>query len=126
MYAIQLNDTHPTVSIPELIRLLMFKEGMDFEQAFAVAQKTKQKKILNGERVHMARMAIYSTSHTNGVAALHTEILKNDVLKEWYTIFPERFQNKTNGITPRRWLGLCNLELSSLITAIIAPDCWIT
>ena len=179
MYAIQLNDTHPTVSIPELIRLLMFKEGMAFEQAFGIAQKTfnytnhtvlsealekwdinlfrsviptiyeiiglidthlkkyltsigqsydeiKQKEILDGERVHMARMAIYSTSHTNGVAALHTEILKNDALKEWYSLFPERFQNKTNGITPRRWLGLCNPELSSLITEKIATDGWIT
>ena len=54
----------------------------------------------------MARMAIFASSHTNGVAQLHTDILKNDVLKDWYDIFPERFQNKTKGITPRRWLGL--------------------
>ncbi|MGN0667349.1 MAG: glycogen/starch/alpha-glucan phosphorylase [Huintestinicola sp.] len=169
MYALQLNDTHPTVAIPEIIRILMFKEGMAFKDAFDIAQKTcnytnhtvmgealekwnidlfksviptvyeiillineyekkylksigqseeqiNSKLIVDGSRIHMARMAIFASSHTNGVAALHTEILKNDVLKDWYEIFPERFQNKTNGITPRRWIGLCNPELSSLIT----------
>lgn len=179
VYAIQLNDTHPTVSIPELIRILMFKEGMTFEDAFDVAQKTfnytnhtimaealekwninlmrsviptiyeiicmindhmikhlhsigqnegqiRQKLIVDGERVHMARMAIYCGSHVNGVAALHTEILKNQALREWYEIFPDRFQNKTNGITQRRWLGLCNPELSGLITEKLGSDAWIT
>lgn len=178
-YAIQLNDTHPTVAIPELIRILMFKEGMPFVEAFKIAAETfnytnhtvlgealekwdielfrrviptiyeiigliddhlkkyllsigqtkvqiAQKEIIDGERIHMARMAIYSTSHTNGVAELHTEILKKDVLKEWYEIFPERFQNKTNGITQRRWLGLCNEELSALITEKLKGDEWIT
>lgn len=177
-YAIQLNDTHPTVAIPELIRIFMFKEGMSFKEAFDIAQKTcnytnhtvmgealekwgidlfksvlptiyeiilmindylkkylasigqtenqiNSKLIVDGDRIHMARMAIFASSHTNGVAELHTEILKNDVLKDWYEIFPERFQNKTNGITPRRWLGLCNEELSSLITEKIG-DGWIT
>lgn len=177
-YALQLNDTHPTVAIPELIRIFMFKEGMSFKEAFDIAQQTcnytnhtvmaealekwsvdlfksvlptiyeiillinehlkkylasigqtenqiNQKLIVDGDRIHMARMAIFASSHTNGVAQLHTDILKNDVLKEWYEIFPERFQNKTNGITPRRWLGLCNQELSSLITEKIG-DGWIT
>ena len=177
-FALQLNDTHPTVAIPELIRIFMFKEGMSFGEAFDITQKTcnytnhtvmaealekwnadlfksvlptvyeivllinehlkkylasigqtenqiNQKLIYDGDRIHMARMAIFASSHTNGVAQLHTDILKNDVLKDWYDIFPERFQNKTNGITPRRWLGLCNEELSSLITEKIG-DGWIT
>ena len=177
-YAIQLNDTHPTVAIPELIRIFMFKEGMSFKEAFDIVQQTcnytnhtvmaealekwnidlfksvlptiyeivlmidahlkkylasigqtenqiNQKLIVDGDRIHMARMAIFASAHTNGVAQLHTDILKNDVLKEWYEIFPERFQNKTNGITPRRWLGLCNEELSQLITDRIG-DGWIT
>ena len=76
-------------------------------------------KIIDGNRVHMARLAIYASSYVNGVAWIHTEILKNDVLKEWYALYPERFQNKTNGITQRRWLGLCNPELSELITDLI-------
>lgn len=177
-FALQLNDTHPTVAIPELIRIFMFKEGMSFNEAFDITQKTcnytnhtvmaealekwnadlfksvlptvyeivllinehlkkyltsigqtenqiAQKAIYDGDRIHMARMAIFASSHTNGVAQLHTDILKNDVLKDWYDIFPERFQNKTNGITPRRWLGLCNEELSALITEKIGNG-WIT
>ncbi len=168
MTAIQLNDTHPVVSIPELIRLLGL-EGVDFDQAFDIAQKTfsytnhtvmsealekwdvglmkmiipevyaiierinerqwhdlKYKgvdeyninamRIIWDGKVHMARLAIYVSSYVNGVAWIHTEILKNDVLKEWYWVYPERFQNKTNGITQRRWLGLCNPELASFIT----------
>jgi starch phosphorylase len=69
----------------------------------------------------MAELAVYSTHATNGVAALHTEILKNDVFSEWYQLYPERFQNKTNGITQRRWLGLCNPELTALIEEKIGP-----
>jgi starch phosphorylase len=72
--------------------------------------------IFDGGRIHMARMAIFGGSYVNGVAALHTEILKKDALADWYALYPERFQNKTNGITPRRWLGLCNPELSALVT----------
>ena len=168
MTAIQLNDTHPVVSIPELIRLLQC-EGVDFDYAFDIAQKTfsytnhtvmsealekwdtglmkmiipevyaiierinerqwhdlKYKgvdeyninamRIICDGKVHMARLAMYVSSYVNGVAWIHTEILKNDVLKEWYWVYPERFQNKTNGITQRRWLGLCNPELASFIT----------
>ena len=76
--------------------------------------------ILDG-RVHMAELATYATHAINGVAALHSEILKDDVFADWYRLYPERFQNKTNGITQRRWLGLCNPELSSLITDQIGP-----
>ena len=172
--AIQLNDTHPTVSIPELIRLLM-NEGMQFEQAFDVAQHTfaytnhtvmqealekwdadlfkellpeifdivyrinaklcgelMQKgldctdyAIIQGNRIHMANMAVYVSHAVNGVAKIHTEILKHDVLKNWYALYPERFQNKTNGITQRRWLGLCNPGLADFITRRIG-DGWIT
>ena len=63
----------------------------------------------------MAQLAVYATVATNGVAAIHTEILKDDVFADWYALYPERFQNKTNGITQRRWLGLCNPELTALI-----------
>lgn len=176
--AIQLNDTHPTVSIVELLRILIAEEGFSFEEAFSIVkqvfaytnhtimaealekwdvdlfcdvipevypyvvmlqnhlqQELKQKNIWGNEqdiynitsdgRVYMARMAIYATHSINGVAALHTEILKNDALKEWYALYPERFNNKTNGITQRRWLALCNPELSSFITQRIG-DSWIT
>ena len=169
--AAQLNDTHPTMAIPELIRLLG-DDGVAFEDAFLIARDTfaytnhtvmqealekwdlsllssvcpqivsvirkidarfrkEMKKagkeitpslciILDG-RVHMAELATYATHAINGVAALHSEILKNDVFADWYTLYPERFQNKTNGITQRRWLGLCNPELCDLITGQIGP-----
>jgi len=173
---IQLNDTHPVISIPELIRLLM-KDGMSFDKAFAVSRKvfnytnhtvmpealekwdcslveellpeiygiilqiheklisdmyaasvkaeTSEKiKIVRNNLVHMADMAVYCSSYVNGVAEIHTEILKDTVLADWYGIYPERFQNKTNGITQRRWLGLCNKNLSSLITELLGTDNW--
>ena len=156
-YAVQLNDTHPAMSIPELIRLLM-AEGMSFDDAFNVAQKTfsytnhtvmgealekwpldlmrsvvpeivdiicriDQKLkwehpglfIVKDNTAHMANLSIYVGSYINGVAEIHTRILKEDCFKDWYYAFPERFQNKTNGITPRRWLGLCNPELTAMI-----------
>lgn len=163
--AIQLNDTHPTVSIPELIRLLMV-EGVDFDEAFEIARNTfsytnhtvmsealekwdvglfkellpevfdiiyrintklcgeimarnmdcPPYAIINGSTIHMANLAVYCSRFVNGVAQIHTQILKDDVLKDWYRLYPERFQNKTNGITQRRWLGLCNPELSEFIT----------
>jgi starch phosphorylase len=80
--------------------------------------------IIQDGLVHMARLAIYASRSVNGVAEIHTEILKNDALNEWFRIYPERFNNKTNGITPRRWLGLCNKELSEFITENIG-DGWI-
>ena len=170
--AAQLNDTHPTMAIPELIRLLG-EDGIPFEEAFLIARDAfaytnhtvmqealekwdlsllnsvcpqivsvirkidarfrKEMKALNKEitpslciildgRVHMAELALYASHAVNGVAALHSEILKNDVFADWYGIYPERFQNKTNGITQRRWLGLCNPELCSLIESKIGPD----
>ena len=163
-YAVQLNDTHPAMSIPELIRLLM-KEGMDFEQSFNIAQhafsytnhtvmgealekwpldllrsvvpeivdiilrideRLKQEApqlfIVKDNTAHMANLSIYVGSYVNGVAAIHTEILKNDCFKDWYQVFPQRFQNKTNGVTPRRWMGLCNPELTQLIKYRVGGD----
>ena len=172
-YAVQLNDTHPAMSIPELIRLLM-EEGMSFDDAFKVAQKTfsytnhtvlgealekwplnlmrsvvpqiadiicridhkmrteipmdfkerRNKKlfIIDEDIVHMANLSIFVGSYVNGVAEIHSQILKDDCFKEWYHVFPERFQNKTNGITPRRWVGLCNPELTKMIREKVGGD----
>ena len=163
-YAVQLNDTHPAMSIPELIRLLM-AEGMSFDDAFNVAQKTfsytnhtvmgealekwpldlmrsvvpeivdiicriDQKLkwehpglfIVKDNTAHMANLSIYVGSYINGVAEIHTQILKNDCFKDWYYAFPERFQNKTNGITPRHWLGLCNPELTAMLREKVGGD----
>ena len=163
-YAVQLNDTHPAMSIPELIRLLML-EGMDFEQSFAIAQKTfsytnhtvmgealekwdldlmrsvvpeivniilridqKLKSeqphlfIVRDNIAHMANLSVYVGSYVNGVAEIHSQILKDDCFKQWYEVFPERFQNKTNGVTPRRWMGLCNPELTQMIKYRIGGD----
>ena len=172
-YAVQLNDTHPAMSIPELIRLLML-EGMSFDDAFRVAQKTfsytnhtvlgealekwplnlmrsvvpqiadiicqidhkmrteipmdfqerRNKKlfIIDEDIVHMANLSIYVGSYVNGVAEIHSQILKDDCFKEWYHVFPERFQNKTNGITPRRWVGLCNPELTKMVREKVGGD----
>ncbi|MEA4853169.1 MAG: glycogen/starch/alpha-glucan phosphorylase [Christensenella sp.] len=168
-HAIQLNDTHPVVAIPELIRLLMQK-GMEFEDAFAVARETfsytnhtimaealetwdiglfrdllpevydiivllndrllmeldgrnqAELEILHDGSIQMARLAVYASSCVNGVAEIHTELLKQNVLHDWYAWFPERFQNKTNGVTQRRWLGLCDPELARLISGKIGWD----
>ena len=163
-YAVQLNDTHPAMSIPELIRLLM-AEGMGFDDAFNVAQKTfsytnhtvmgealekwpldlmrsvvpeivdiicridKKLKwehpglfIVKDNTAHMANLSVYVGSYVNGVAEIHTQILKDDCFKDWYYAFPERFQNKTNGITPRRWLGLCNPELTAMLREKVGGD----
>ncbi len=167
--AAQLNDTHPVMAIPELIRLLE-ERGVDFDTAFLIARDTfsytnhtvmqealekwdlsllrsvcpeivrvmkeinarflkemkKLKKdvrpdrcIIEGPRVHMAQLAVYATHATNGVAELHSRILVDDLFSAWYEIWPERFQNKTNGITQRRWLGLCNPELCALLDKTI-------
>ena len=172
-YAVQLNDTHPAMSIPELIRLMML-EGFTFDEAFDIAQKTfsytnhtvlgealekwpqellrsvvpeieriicminqklidalsmdfrerREKKlfIVDENIVHMANLSIYVGSYVNGVAEIHSQILKDDCFRNWYEVFPERFQNKTNGITPRRWLGLCNPELTAMIREKIGGD----
>lgn len=81
--------------------------------------------IVENGRIHMANLAIYGTHATNGVAALHTDLLKNRELNHWHTFYPTRFQNKTNGITQRRWLALCNPELSALITELLGSNRWI-
>ena len=163
-FAVQLNDTHPAMSIPELIRLMM-AEGMGFDKAFEIAQKTfsytnhtvmsealekwdldllrsvvpdiaeiicridrKLRSehpnlfVVRDNTAHMANLSIYVGSYVNGVAEIHSQILKDDCFKAWYEVFPERFQNKTNGITPRRWMGLCNPELCQLITDKIGGD----
>ena len=163
-YAVQLNDTHPAMSIPELIRLLM-AEGMDFDSAFHIAQKTfsytnhtvmgealekwnldllrsvvpeivdiicrldaKLRSehpglfIVNDNTAHMANLSVYVGSCVNGVAEIHSQILKDDCFHDWYQAFPDRFQNKTNGVTPRRWMGLCNPELTQLIKYRIGGD----
>ena len=162
--AIQINDTHPTMVIPELIRLLLIR-GICIEEAMEIAAKTcaytnhtilaealekwpiayLQKvvpqllpiiHILDNEakkkypdeavaiidkegRVHMAHIDMHYGYSINGVAYLHTEILKNSELKPFYEIYPEKFNNKTNGITFRRWLLHCNEELTSWIEGLI-------
>ena len=161
--AIQLNDTHPALSVPELIRLLM-AEGLDFESAVQVAGKTfaytnhtvmgealekwdldllagvvpeiveilkkldercrsehPQLSLIRDNQIHMADLSVYLSTAVNGVAEIHTEILKRDVFQDWYAVYPEKFQNKTNGITPRRWLGLCNPELTKLLEQYVSP-----
>lgn len=162
---IQINDTHPSMVIPELIRLLTEKKGFSMDEAVAVVSKTcaytnhtilaealekwpiayleevvpqlmpiieeldkrvrktfqdKSVYIIDeNQRVHMAHMDIHYGFFVNGVAALHTEILKNSELKNFYDIYPEKFNNKTNGITFRRWLLHCNRELSDCIESLI-------
>lgn len=176
--SVQLNDTHPVISIPELIRQLVDNEGYTFDKALGIAKKVfnytnhtvmqealekwwiglveevlpriyeiiiqinealiaelynkdvdkktiGEMKIIKGELIHMADMACYASSHINGVAEIHTQILKDTVLANWYNLYPERFRNETNGITQRRWLALCNMELSGLITELLGTDEWV-
>ena len=163
-YAVQLNDTHPAMSIPELIRLLM-AEGMDFDQSFSIAQRTfsytnhtvmsealekwpldllssvvpeivdiirridekLQREhpglfIIKDNTAHMANLSVYVSSYVNGVAEIHSQILKDDLFHDWYQVYPDRFQNKTNGVTPRRWMGLCNPELTQMLKYRIGGD----
>ena len=172
--AVQLNDTHPVISIPELIRLLE-AEGYSFADALAMAKKVfsytnhtimqealekwdcdlieellpeiyaimlqiseqfleelyakdipqdqiNAMRIIKNGQVHMADLAMYGGVYVNGVAAIHTELLKTTVLKEWYALAPEKFQNKTNGITQRRWLGVCNPELTALFAELAGSE----
>ena len=161
---IQINDTHPSMVIPELIRLLQ-ERGFTMQEAIDVVSKTcaytnhtilaealekwpidyleevvphlmpiiheldaqakkkyKDEKVAiidKDQRVHMAHMDIHYGFSVNGVAALHTEILKNSELKPFYDIYPEKFNNKTNGITFRRWLLHCDHDLTKFITSLI-------
>lgn len=179
LHAIQLNDTHPVLAIPELIRILVDEEDLSFKEAMKVANETfaytnhtilaealekwdvelikkistriysiievinqrfvqelqvrgydtktiNEFKIINNHQVRMANLAIHMGHAVNGVAQLHTDILKNTELHNWYELYPEKFQNKTNGITPRRWVKLCNKELSALITELLGSEAWVT
>ena len=165
--AIQINDTHPSMVIPELIRLLV-QRHIDFNEAVEIVQKTcaytnhtilaealekwpvsyleqvvpqlvpiireldlrakgryqdPRVAIIDEEnRVHMAHMDIHYGCSVNGVAELHTEILKNSELKPFYDIYPEKFNNKTNGITFRRWLLYCNRELVKWLDRYVERD----
>lgn len=162
---IQINDTHPTMIIPELIRILVDDKAFTMDEAIDVVSKTcaytnhtilaealekwplaylekvvpqlvpiikeldkrvaakyddeKVQIIDEDERVHMAHIDIHFGFSVNGVAAIHTDILKHTELKSFYDIYPEKFNNKTNGITFRRWLMSCNKELSDYITSLI-------
>ena len=155
--AVQLNDTHPAMSIPELIRLLM-KEGFDFDTAFDMTRRvfSYTNHTVMGEALerwpldllrsvvpeivdiigkienrlqreypwlhiiwdnvaYMANLSVYMSAHVNGVARIHSEIIRHDLFRDWAAAMPDKFTGITNGITPRRWLGLCNPELSGLI-----------
>ena len=179
---IQLNDTHPTLVVPELMRILIDHEGLDWDKAWDLTRRTTgytnhtilqealekwpvpmMERLLprhlqiiyeingrflqeisslypgdikklqrmslideNGERyVRMANLCVVGTSSVNGVAELHTEILKKTLFKDFYELWPEKFHNVTNGITPRRWLLKANPSLSQLISESIG-DSWIT
>lgn len=106
---------------------LINKELIRELETLGIKSSEEQKKylIIDQDTVHMARMAIFASHSTNGVARIHTVILKNKALKEWYQLYPERFNNKTNGISQRRWLSISNMELANFITEKIG-DNWIT
>jgi starch phosphorylase len=72
----------------------------------------------------MAYLAVVGSAHVNGVAAIHSDIVKNEIFNDFYKLFPNKFQNKTNGVTPRRWLAWCNPELAALITKTLGSDAW--
>ncbi|WP_297521834.1 4-alpha-glucanotransferase [uncultured Clostridium sp.] len=81
--------------------------------------------IIAYDKVHMARMATYIAKHVNGVAQIHSEILKRDTLKEWYNLYPDKFQNKTNGVTQRRWLAVCNPELTDFLGKLVGDKSFV-
>ena len=116
-------------TIPRVFHIIVMLDqylGGELHQKGITGDKEYSMHILQHGTVHMAYMAIYCSRYVNGVAQLHTEILKNDVLRDWYAIYPEKFQNKTNGITQRRWLALCNPELSALLTRLLGNESWKT
>ena len=117
-----------TQVIPEIYDIICLIANKCQEELIAKGINNEMRakmRIIDGNAVHMARLATYAGTYVNGVAQLHTEILKADLLKEWYQVYPKRFLNKTNGITQRRWLGLCNPELSELITDKVGSDDWL-
>jgi starch phosphorylase len=180
--AVQLNDTHPAMAVPELMRILLDEVKLGWDQAWNLTQRTlaytnhtllpealekwplawfaallpRHLEIINeinrrfldevrrrfpgddgrvsrvslieeggGRKVRMANLAIVGTHSTNGVAAIHSELLRTTTVKDLAEIYPERFNNKTNGVTPRRWLRLANPALAKAITAAIG-DRWVT
>ncbi|XP_057772456.1 alpha-glucan phosphorylase, H isozyme [Salvia miltiorrhiza] len=181
--AVQLNDTHPTLSIPELMRLLMDNEGLGWDEAWDITNRTiaytnhtvlpealekwsqavmwkllprhmeiieeidkrfikmiqSTKPELEGKIsdlrildnnpqkpvVRMANLCVVSAHTVNGVAQLHSDILKAELFSDYVSVWPTKFQNKTNGITPRRWLRFCNPELSRIITKWLKTDQWV-
>lgn len=182
-HTFQLNDTHPAVAIPELIRILMDCEGLSFEESLYITQSCMNytnhtvlpealekwelgmfEKLLprlsqiifeindhlmkqcermfpgdghlrscvsifeedSSKRIRMANLCCACCSHVNGVAAIHSQILITKVFNHFYRLFPEKFLNVTNGITPRRWLALCNPSLTCLIADYINGDSFIT
>jgi starch phosphorylase len=179
--AIQLNDTHPSIGIPEFMRVLLDEEGIDWDQAWEITkaifgytnhtllpealekwqtalfgrlfprnlqiiqeinarflrevanrypgdtERLNRMSIFeegNDPHIRMAYVAIIGSHSVNGVSALHTELLKKYLMKDFYDLYPEKFNNKTNGITQRRWLKKCNPELSDLITSRIGEK-WV-
>lgn len=177
--AIQLNDTHPSLAIPELMRILVDDEKLSWDKAWSIVQRTcaytnhtvlpealerwpvsllqsilprhleiiyhinflhlqEVEKRFPGDfgkmralslveedgdkRINMANLSIVGSHAVNGVAAIHSEIIKKDIFRDFYAMCPEKFQNKTNGITPRRWLLLCNPGLSDLIADKIGDE----
>lgn len=171
----QLNDTHPVIAIPEIIRILLDEENQSWDDAFSVATKvfaftnhtvlqealekwdlelihevsprsvdiikeidrrlledlrkkgyTEEElepyRIVRGEMVEMAFLATYMSTSINGVAEIHTNILKKDTLNQWYKFYPEKFNNKTNGVTPRRWLQYANPELTAYVDSLIGEE----
>lgn len=176
-HSIQLNDTHPVIAIPELMRLLIDQEELSWDDAYEVATHTfaftnhtvlqealekwsldivdevcprclelikeiNQKmisvfrqqgmpddkintyRIIHDNVVEMAYLAVWCAVAVNGVAEIHTRILKEETLHQWYEAMPEKFSNKTNGVTPRRWLQYANVELSDFITRKLGSDAW--
>ncbi|XP_010043460.2 alpha-glucan phosphorylase, H isozyme [Eucalyptus grandis] len=181
--AVQLNDTHPTLAIPELMRLLMDDEGLGWDEAWDIMTRTiaytnhtvlpealekwsqavmrkllprhmeiieeidkrfmemvhTQRKDLENKLstlrvldnnpqkpvVRMANLCVVSGHTVNGVAQLHSDILKSELFADYVSIWPSKFQNKTNGITPRRWLRFCSPELSGIITKWLKTDQWV-
>mmetsp|Transcript_4442 Transcript_4442/g.18213 ORF Transcript_4442/g.18213 Transcript_4442/m.18213 type:complete len:1025 (-) Transcript_4442:222-3296(-) len=181
--ALQLNDTHPTIGVPELMRLLMDEHGLGWTKSWDITTRvfsftnhtvlpealekwpvdlvenvlprhmqiiydinwrfTQELRGIMGDdydtigrmsiieegdghkNVRMAHLALIASHTVNGVAAIHSELIKTTIFKDFYKIMPEKFQNKTNGVTQRRWLAFCNPKLSDLITETLGTSAWI-
>lgn len=111
-----------TPEVYKMIRKINDKLVLELRSLGIKKDEIEQYKIISEKQVHMARMATYVGKYVNGVAEIHTEILKKDTLSEWYKLYPEKFQNKTNGITQRRWLACCNSELTEFLTKLVGDN----